>query len=126
MQSARGNRAAAMASRANTKASVEAIKRSKTADADQLRKWEAAEWDFEVTAEGIRDRKAHIAAAYRTRWASEEDATEWMHSPLKRLHDAARFAMEAAATAVGRLGGFPPAAASARGRAQEADTDHTA
>ena len=105
LREARNHRAAAMASRAKSKASIAALKRHKSDQANKLRVWEANEWDFESTAENISYRKQQVAAEYSRRYVSEEEAKLWNSSPLKRLHDAARRAMDAAGAALaGTLG----------------------
>ena len=100
MREARNHRAAALTTRANNRASAEALKRTRIADADKVRKWEKAEWDADAAIRGLGVRRKQVAAQYATRYASEEDAQLVLDSPLKRIHDAARRAMAAAASAI--------------------------
>ena len=108
---ARANRDKAFASRATAKSSVSSMQRQKNADADRIRSWADTEWNFEDTAVNIINRKRQVAEQYSTRYVSSDMASEWMGSPLQKLHAAARHAME---TATKVMGGSPPKSASGR------------
>lgn len=114
LQKAREHKAAAVASRATSKASREYLKEVNKAEADKLRNWAHVEWSFDSVAENISYRKQRVAAEYSRRYVNEEEAALWNNSPLKRLHDAARRAMVAAGDAIaGSFGASPPAKADA-------------
>ena len=95
MREARNNRATALQTRVNTKAAKEEMARTKAAEAANIRKWENAEWNVERDIASINIRKAHVQDQYATRYVEQEAASEWNLSPLKRLHAAARWAMDA-------------------------------
>ena len=91
-------RADALRTRANLKTSQAAMHKRKSKDAERIRS-EFVEDDFDEIYANITHRKKVIADKYATRFVSSEAASEWMSSPLKWLHDAARRAIGGSSSA---------------------------
>ena len=92
LQDARANKATAKASRENVKANTDAMHARKRQEAQKIR--DEVDINLEAAIENVTAQKRHVASAYASRYVSSEEAREWENSPLKRLHAAARRAME--------------------------------
>jgi hypothetical protein len=96
LRGARANRTAAAATREKARQNREALQQKKARDAARIYRASGGlgtDDDFDSVVASITHRKKLIADKYAQKYVSEEAAREWLGSPLKRLHDAARKAM---------------------------------
>jgi DNA repair exonuclease SbcCD ATPase subunit len=96
LNSARSSRSATLATRKSAKAKAEHVLRQKAADAERIRQMTGELFSFETASANIAQNKQRVADAYATRYVNGEAASEWMHSPLHRLHSTLRHAVDAA------------------------------
>ena len=103
MDTARRHREEALAGRENARATAERIRRERHEATRQYKQYlgdQSQPWSLETVTANVFGRKERVSRAYGSKWVSAEQAEQFISSPLHKLHEAVKTAMETSAKAI--------------------------